>query len=1084
MKKIHLVLLLSFFIKSYSQTDYTAVYNNDTFINKGVALYDDEKYNEALLEFDKIKTIDPKYLQAQYEKALTLSALAQKEALKALFEKLYQSNKMPEFPTLYTLYGSYLSDEKDYDLAEKIFTEGQKYLSNSSNHLYNLAILYVWKEQPQKAVDLLEKIITNNPNHASSHYLLGIIALENGKITEGTLALMSYLVIAPNGRNAEKAILRLNAKFAQNYLTQNKLVFSKSGDNFEEIETILRNQLPLNPAYKVKSTIDDVVIRQVQAVVEYASEHKIGDGFFETTYIPWVKNLNDNNQFEPFSYYMLSAMEAKLGKQLTAQKKKVTDFNDHYLLKDFWSFYAKRTLNLFGTPEEVIVILKNRNPYLIGKQINGLKEGQYQYLDENGNLSGILNFKNDLLDGVQKYYNPKGNLTEEKSFTNGKLEGTRTAYYENGNVSVIENYKNDALNGNSASYYPNGGKQCEINFTNGERDGILTCLYENGSPKLSMVYAMGKVNGPYVSHNEVGDIKESSVYKNDLNEGDYVEYYDGKIKKATANYSNGKIQGSYKTYFTSSALEKENSYEAGKLKTITNYFPNGVKANESLHNDKEEVETYSYYDTSGNTYFEEKYKSGDLKSGLQYSNKKEQPVAINLTKNTFEMRNFKDNILVTGSFEKGKKSQQWNYFYASGLPKMTEFYVQGKEQGLDTEYYKNGLVSSIKNYTNDTLNGVYEGYENGILDEVYAYENGKQNGPYHSFYADGTLKTEGFFTNNELNYDKITYRQNGTIARKERYINNFQTALTTYTLKEEIENSIDYKNKTGKFNYTFYNGTISQEYEMVNGKLNEKFTVKDQLNTPIITSEYANGMLTNNYKSFSPLGTLYFETTYYCGRINGKYTQNDLVGNLRLTDENTFGEENGKTIRYYQNKVKMSEYNQLNGVLQGELFYYNQKGEAILAIGYTNNAPIYFTRMSKSGLLDDKIIIDNETADITSNYPNGKVALQMQLVKGNYEGKFSIHSGEGKPEFECVYLNNLLHGERIEYYVTGGIYKKENFIKNNFEGPQEYFKPDGKAWLTANYKNDEFHGNTLIYSEGKLILTKKYDSNELVAIIK
>ncbi len=55
-------------------------------------------------------------------------------------------------------------------------------------------------------------------------------------------------------------------------------------------------------------------------------------------------------------------------------------------------------------------------------------------------------------------------------------------------------------------------------------------------------------------------------------------------------------------------------------------------------------------------------------------------------------------------------------------------------------------------------------------------------------------------------------------------------------------------------------------------------------------------------------------------------------------------------------------------------------------------------------------------------------------------------------------------------------------MNDSFEGPQEYFKEDGKPWLTVNYKNDEMHGDALIYKDGKLLTTKKYDSNELVDI--
>ena len=108
----------------------------------------------------------------------------------------------------------------------------------------------------------------------------------------------------------------------------------------------------------------------------------------------------------------------------------------------------------------------------------------------------------------------------------------------------------------------------------------------------------------------------------------------------------------------------------------------------------------------------------------------------------------------------------------------------------------------------------------------------------------------------------------------------------------------------------------------------------------------------------------------------------------------------------------------------------------------------------------------------------------MQFEKGNLEGKFAINSELGKPEYEIQYKNNRMNGNRIEYYANGNIYKKEKFVNGNFDGLQEYFKEDGKPWLTAEYKNDELHGNVLIYNEGKLTTTKKYDSDELVEIIK
>ncbi|MBF4516430.1 tetratricopeptide repeat protein [Flavobacterium sp. ANB] len=1083
MRKILLVFFLVSFSKNYAQIDYAYVYNNDSIIKKGVDFYDNKKYDEALKEFHKISKIDPKYLNAQYEIALTLSAQEKKTELKTFLEDLYKGGKMDENPELYKLYGIFLSNEKEYDLSEKIFKEGEKYLSNSSTFQYNFAILYVRKKEPQKAVDILKRIVTNDPNHASSHYLLGSIALENGKIVEGTLALMSYLIVAPTGAFASQAVMQLNANYGQNYLTENKLVFSKSGDNFEEIETVLRNQLPLKKVYKIKSSIDDVLTRQVQAVAEYSAEHKIADGFFETTYMPWVKQMVEKNQLEGYSYYSLLSIEDKIGKELNKQKKKIVAFVDDYATKDLWSAFGKRKLDLFGKEEEVIVSIRNERPYIIGKQTNGEFQGKCKYLNAYGNLNGELNFIDGNLDGLQKYYDEKGKLTEEKYFTAGKLNGKRTSYYENGNIALTENYKDDKLDGICVSYFPNGGKNCEINFTNGERDGNLVCLYETGTKKNEIDYKNGKLSGKYNIYNEIGALTETYNCVDNKIEGNYVEYFDGKTIKSEAVYKNGIVEGSYKFYNVNKALEKENIYALGDIVKSTDYFENGKKSYESIYN-KGDLETYSFFDIYGNKYFEEKHKSGELKSGLQFSPNDSKGVPVNLTKKSFELKNFDGTLRIKGAFEKGKKSGEWNYLYASGVLRLNEFYIAGKTNGISTSYDRNGDLSSKNNYTNDTISGRYEVYDGDKVSQLFNYEKGEQNGPYQTFYSDGAVSTEGFMVENDIAFDKFTYFQNGKISNIDHYINSYLTNRKTFDINGKQENDIDYKNKTGKFTLSFQNGAYSRNYEMKNGILNGKFNSYDKFKTNIVEAEYINGKLHNLYKEYSPLGSLLIEKNYYCGKLNGLSKYYDYVGNLRLTEEHNFGVENGKTIRYYHNKSKMIEYAQINSAIEGETTYFNQKGEPIVIIGYENNIPKYFIRKNKTGELNDKINIENQTADILSSYPNGKIAIQFKLNKGSITSKFIINSFEGKLEYECTYRNSGLEGERIEYYTNGKPFKKENFVNNSFEGKQQYFKEDGQLWAEISLKSDELHGNVLIYNAGKLVETKKYDSDELVDIIK
>lgn len=1088
MKKLATALLLGSISgvsaqSAYPQKDYSFVYQNDSIIKKGISLYDKEKYDESIKEYDKIVKTDPKFLDAQYEKALSLYALKKNDEFEKLLKELKQNDQFPKSPNLYTLYGNYLSDNKRYDEAEKLFLEGQKYLGNSANYLYNLAILYLRKEESQKSADLLKKVVVLNPNHASAHYFLGFLALENGNVTEGTLALLSYITLAPTGKYAKEAVLKLNKKFGENYLEKGKLVFNKSGDNFEEIDVILRNQLPLKKAYKVKSDFDDIAIRQIQAVVDYTKEHKSGDGFFESTYIPWIKDVAEKNYFEGLSYYILLSLEDDLGKKLTSHKKEILSFQEKYIDTDFWKMFAKRKTEHFGETKEVLTYLKNSLPYIVGSYVDGKKEGKFKLLDEYGNITAELNFKNDLSDGVQKYFNSKGQLTEERTYVNDKLEGKKTEYFENGNINSIENYKDGKLEGISSTYYIDGGKQCELNFTNGSENGKLTCYFPNGVVKSLLTYADGKLNGPYIKYNEVGDITEEATYTNGELNGKQTVYFGKKSIKSEQTYVNGKIEGTAKQYFNNGSIEEESTYQNGELVKTIEYYHTGKKSKEALYTDKGDSEVYSYFDENENKYFEGKYRKNELKSALQFTKDSPKPVSINISKKPVQFKNFNGEVIITGEFEKGFKNNVWEQKFSNGISKFKETYNKGSQEGITYNYNREGSLNSVANYFGDKIHGLYEGYDFGIQDESIYFENGEKSGPFQTFFADGKTETEGFYTNNELDSEKTEYWMSGKVKGKTTYAEGEITTFKMFDSNGAPINTIDYKNRSGNFTLNLYNvGT--ENYDMVNGYFNGKYIEKDKDNNLIVEGEFVNGLQNNFMKFYGPTGKLSYERPYYCGELHGLQKTYDLAGNLRVTEEYVFGEEYGKTIRYYHNKSKLYEYSQLNNHVEGEYTYYNQKGEPILIVGYLNNAAKYYIRKGKDGQLNDKVEIRNESAEITSHYPNGKLAITMTLDKGNMEGKFIVNSVEGKPEVATIYKKDFAEGERYEYYPNGNIYKIERLKGGSFEGLQEYFSENGNRIISANYKDNNLHGDVLLYKDNKVVVTKKYDTNELVQIIK
>jgi len=1084
MKKLFISLAFMAAASLSAQTDYSAVYNGKAFVQKGIQLYEEEKYDAAMAEFKKVDALDPEYGTAQYEMALTLSAQEKKEELKAHFETLYKSKWMKKLPTLYTLYGSFLSDAEKYEESEKIFKEGLQFIPNNTNHQYNLAVLFYRAKKVQECVDILKKIIANNPNSASSHYLLGSVALENGKIAEGSMALLSYLMIAPTGKFAKNAVFKLNAKMGENYMEKSKVVFSKSGDNYEELETILRNQLPLRSAYKIQAKIDDVVTRQVQAILEYTQMHKMGDGFFETTYMPWLKSVADSKQIEGFSYYILMGLEEELGKNLLAQKKKILQFSEDFIAKDFWSVFARRKMNLFGEDKEVIIYVNDGVPNLIGSVVNGKKEGKFKLLNEFENLDGELQFANDELNGLQKYYNEEGKVYEEKNYTNGKLNGKRTVYYPSGSLSLEENYKDGELDGKSTSYHIAGGINCDGTFTNGEINGTLTCYYPTGTKKTESSYANGKLEGVYNSYNKAGDLASTETYKNGELEGKYTKFYGPKAIQEEAEYKAGKVVGSFKKYHTNGKLEEEFIYTNGKVSASAEYYATGVKSGESTYNEKGELMATTYFNPSGEKYYDEVFNSKEIKLIRQYSRDNAKPTEINLARKSFEIKTLDGKVVATGAFEKGRRNGQWKFQTASGKTETETAFVKGEREGITKNYSKNGLLNSISFYAKDTLQGINEVYNDRGLKRMYNYRNGNLNGPYKVFYADGSVLNDCFYDEDELEGERRTFSQSCQLLMVDHMFRNITLSTDYYNTKGEVVSTIAYDHKSGSVNHSVNNGAYTSVFDIKNGYLDGKYDRKDKFNKPMVEGEYKCGAAVNVYKEYGPNDTILLEQSYYNGSLNGLSKNYDLTGHLKITSEYNFGVENGKTIRYYHNKSKMYEYSQQNDVKEGDFTYYNLKGEPLMTIFFLDDAPQYYIKKSKTGELNEKVMIVNETGTLTSNYPNGKVALQITFNKGNKEGEFFINNDQGKPEYKAFYKNDVVHNDRIEYYANGNIYLKEHFVSNDYEGLQEYFKEDGKPWIKAEYKNDELHGKTQIFTNGVLTLTKKYDSDYLVDVIK
>jgi antitoxin component YwqK of YwqJK toxin-antitoxin module len=111
--------------------------------------------------------------------------------------------------------------------------------------------------------------------------------------------------------------------------------------------------------------------------------------------------------------------------------------------------------------------------------------------------------------------------------------------------------------------------------------------------------------------------------------------------------------------------------------------------------------------------------------------------------------NQKSNKVSEGKVVNKKFDGEWKYYHEN-LPIImtTEFYANGKLNGVRKVFYRNGNIAEETTYVNDVKEGNYKKYtENGVILEETIYKKGEYDGQAIFRGADNQISGQGLFKN-------------------------------------------------------------------------------------------------------------------------------------------------------------------------------------------------------------------------------------------------------------------------------------------------------------------------------------------------
>jgi tetratricopeptide (TPR) repeat protein len=176
--------------------------------SEGATLSNAGKHDEAIAKFNEVLKEVPKCPECYIGIGASSAAKKDYAGSEAAYKKAIEldPNAIDAYNGLATIY----NDQKKFSEAQAMSAEGMKRATagggaGSADALYNAGVISWNANDFAKALEQFTAAVTANPNHAESHFMLGRVYLNLGKLPDAAKEFETYTKIAPNGPNAKEA---------------------------------------------------------------------------------------------------------------------------------------------------------------------------------------------------------------------------------------------------------------------------------------------------------------------------------------------------------------------------------------------------------------------------------------------------------------------------------------------------------------------------------------------------------------------------------------------------------------------------------------------------------------------------------------------------------------------------------------------------------------------------------------------------------------------------------------------------------------------------------------------------------------
>ncbi len=390
-------------------------------------------------------------------------------------------------------------------------------------------------------------------------------------------------------------------------------------------------------------------------------------------------------------------------------------------------------------------------------------------------------------------------------------------------------------------------------------------------------------------------------------------------------------------------------------------------------------------------------------------------------------------------------------------------------------------------------------YPNGTVSSEGLFKNGKPEGFWKSYYVTSIKKSEGKYTNFQLDSIWVFFDQAGDTVKKINYLFGKRNGYAYEYKKEPFKGLYIFSKelfagdrKEGTAYFYFPDGKIQQTISYNNGKKEGLSKELDRNGIVITLLEYNNDFLISRerinrsdskglkqgvWKEFYPSGGVKSEKNYRDDQLHGYFKEYDTRGVLTLTmlydsgsivkseveDQPDIEIEN----RYDQNNKLIYSGPFRNKIPVGVHREYGTDGKVRNAFVYNDNGLLI-----SEGIVDDGGKFNGKWKDL---YPDGKTQAEGQYTDSRRSGIWKFYNNAGKIEQTGSYNNGRPDGLWKWYYEDGTLLREEEYFQGQRDGTYTEYSVTGEIIAQGVYTDGEKNGEWKYKSgdnteEGKYIV--------------